>query len=256
MHGLLYDFLGNTSVVELSIPDESLFTQSPLWVLFNHCLSYLLENKTIKLTTAGYFPPKLVKELYALGCIEDSLIDAGISKLNKESDVRFFEVLRILLVKSPYVKKQHNTLSLTQKFRKSTPAECFGWLMEEFLLRYNWSYLDGYESRGFGQFGAGFILYLMKIHRIEIHQVKFYFDQYIQAFPMLLEDFEEREYRSQIGSARNCLQCRVFERVFVQLGIIEKRVTDTPKNKFIDVFEFNHTQLFDALFEFDEDLLS
>lgn len=251
MHGILYRFLEPDCVIQLKTPPEDLFTLSPVWNLFNYVTSYLEHNEKLKLTAVGYFPPKFVKELYATGYHQEEAIEIGMTKLTKENDVPFFEVLRFLLCHSPYVKKVHNTLTLTKKYAKSTTAERFNWLMKEFILKYQWGYMDGYQTAKFGQLGVGFVFYLMKIHQVQTQQAKFYTKNYLKAFPMLLQEFHGGRRENPMRDAFHCMELRVFENALVQLGLIVERVTSESKKPSGDPFEFDHTPLFDAMLEFE-----
>lgn len=251
MHGILYSFLGPDCAIQLKTPPEELFTLSPVWNLFNYVTTYLEQNEKLKLTAVGYFPPKFVKELYATGFHQDEAIETGMTKLSKEIDVPFFGVVRFLLFNSPYVKKVHNTLTLTKKHAKSTTTERFNWLMKEFILKYQWRYMDWFDSDHFGQFGVGFIFYLMKIHQVQNQQAKFYTKNYLQAFPMLLQEFRDSRRDDPMRDAIHCMESRVFQNALVQLGLIVERVPDEPGKSYDEPFEFDHTALFDELLEFE-----
>ena len=53
MHGILYDFLGESCMIQLKSPSEDLFKASPVYNLFDYCIR-ALEKGPIALTSAGY----------------------------------------------------------------------------------------------------------------------------------------------------------------------------------------------------------
>jgi hypothetical protein len=89
MSGLLYS---NCNENMIKIKDDK-GEDIPIIKQVKYYLDIIKENKEIKLTKAGNLPPVIVKEIYSKKYLPDMMIESGICKLTKETDVPTIQFL-------------------------------------------------------------------------------------------------------------------------------------------------------------------
>lgn len=242
MSKILYNTFDKDSPIQICpLPVEE-YNQIPLFRQVKHLLQMLVEND-IKLTTAGYLPPSIVKELYPLG-IGDSLIDTGISKLSKEIDSISVMIARKICEAAGFAKTRKGILAATTNGIKITNdnTKLFKQLFETFCQKINWAYFDGYKQQRFGQFGFGFSLILLSKYANVNRDANFYAQKYFKAFPKLMDDIIPT-YQPVENYCNDCYSLRTFERFMLHFSLVEisnGRKFEVPKN-------ITKTALFDKL---------
>lgn len=207
------------------------YNQMPLLRQVKHLLQILVEHD-VKLTTAGYLPPRIVKELYPLG-IGDSLIDSGSSKLSKETDSNSVILTRKISEVAGLVKVRKGILSVTNNGAKMVDddAKLFKQLFETFCQKFNWAYFDGYPEEQIGRLGFGFSLILLSKYGNAKREDSFYAQRYFKALPMLMDGIIPT-YRTVEDYCNDCYSLRTFDHFLLHFALVEifkEQKYDAPK---------------------------
>jgi hypothetical protein len=86
MQGLLYGQWGE-NLITIN-PQKFDGNDIPIIKQIKYFLNIVKTNHEIKLTKVGNMPPAIVKDIYSQRFITDSMIEIGITKLTKETDVK------------------------------------------------------------------------------------------------------------------------------------------------------------------------
>jgi len=240
MERIIHSFFDETSPLKIN---DSLARKIPMIKMVDYILREA--GGTIELTSSGYLPPKLVKDLYAKKYISEDCIDCGIVKLRTELDSMSVSLARILARLSGAIIRKKNTLYLTSDgvCCLDDAGELFRKIIKAFFYKFNWPYYDVYGDNSVGQFGAGFSMVLLKKYGKDFQSDKFYAEKYFKAFPELF-------VKSMLDwqHAINCYSVRTFDRFMYFFGFIEIKREKIQWNtdKFI-----KKTALFDKLIKFD-----
>lgn len=107
LHYILYETFDEESPIgfKLKIKDNVL-KKIPFLRLVKEFLLILQEHKELKLTNAGYLPPKICLELYNKRIITEESIEKGIVKLNKEVNSLVLQNVKIMSELSGLTKKK------------------------------------------------------------------------------------------------------------------------------------------------------
>lgn len=237
--GKLQNFPEGTCLLILNKLSENELEECPLLVQVRFLIDKMKGGKEIQLTKTGALSTKLVKEIYALGCLKNEEIEDGISKLYKEADVLEINITRILLEMSSLVKKKNGKFSLTKKGKKH--ADDGNFILEEIMTilfyKFNWGYYDGYESEAIGRVNPAFSLYLLKKYGSKKRSAYFYAEKYFSAFPQLMEE-GDRSFR--------CYALRTFELYFKFMGFVQ-----VEKEGILTTADLRKTTFFDQLFSLE-----
>ena len=245
MQYILYDTFGENSPIKFLKMEEFEYQQVPILKQIKYLLKIIENQNELKLTNKGYLPPRIVAEIYNQGFIKDKFIEAGISKLYRETDCSIINLTRIISELSGIVKKRNNILSLT-KTGKSIVNNDFDLLFRIFTTfagKFNWAYYDGYGQNNIGQLGFGFTLILLSKYGDKKRPAKYYADKYFKAFPRLIDEISESDIISKQKKARTCYTLRTFERFLNYFGLVNIESENTwITDKFI-----SKTEIFDKL---------
>lgn len=207
------------------------YNQMPLFRQVRHLLQILVEHE-IKLTTAGYLPPRIVQELYPLG-LGESLIDSGFSKLSKETDSNSVVLARNITEAAGLIKIRKGVLSTTANGIKAAndDTKIFMEIFKTFCQKFNWAYFDGYQAEQIGQLGFGFSLLLLSKYGNLKREDDFYANKYFKAFPMLQDDIIST-YGTVSEYCNNCYSIRTFDRFMLHFSLVEiakEKKPEAPK---------------------------
>ena len=99
-----------------------------------------------------------------------------------------------------------------------------------YCREFNWGYLDGYGDTPFIQQSFLFSMYLLQLHGDNWKPFLIYQDDFLQAFPMVINEIEPSPYSSAEDDIRACYGIRVLERFlhFMGLASVEKISGDKP----------------------------
>lgn len=244
MSTILYHTFDSNSPLQFHSLTWDEYNQMPLFRQVKHLLQTLAEQE-VKLTAAGYLPPRIVKELYPLG-LSESLIDIGISKLSKETDSTSVILTRIIAKAAGLVKIRKGVLSITANGIKimNDDTQLFKHIFETFCQKINWTHLDRYQSEQIGGLGFGFTLILLGKYGNVKREDSFYAQKYFKAFPMLTDGIIP-SYGTVTDYCNDCYSIRTFDRFLLHFSLIEifkEKKHDAPKY-------IIKTALFDRLIE-------
>ena len=215
MHELLYDPWAPASPLRLrpELADEVL-DQIPFFRLTEELLRVVQRDGSIKLTALGALPGKYLHELYDLGFIREEMIEAGYSKLHRETDVPGLTTVHRNAEMAGLLRKVHGKITLTKNAeRLRQPAhrpELLRRVLSNFTEKFNWAYHDGYDAPLVGQFGWGFTMYLLLLFGSEPRPLQFYADKYQQAFPHLLDALPATTWSTPAEQLLSCFGHRTF----------------------------------------------
>ena len=195
-----------------------------------------LSEKELKLTAQGYIPPKMVAELYELGCHS---WNSDWYKQKSEPKTEEVQVLRVVLKECGLIKTRVGKLSLTAMGKQLLVDH--NELMRTiilFLFRdYNTGWLDLYEDNEVGNLGRLYSLWLLHHYGADWRNTGFYADEYSKAFPML--------------NAGHGYEYRIFNRLFRFIGLCEINDSDDFNGRNWGK-EARKTELLDLMFTFEE----
>jgi hypothetical protein len=236
MTQILYFLFGEKSPLKIN-PDFD-FSKIPIVQMVHYLLKAV--EPGLKLTSSGYLPPKIVKDLYGMKYICEDCIDGGIVKLRTESDSLSVSLARIITDLSGMIKKRSNALFLTTSGKAclENKNELLKKAFETFIYKFNWAYNDGYGENKIGQVGAGFSMILLHKYGAEFKTDRFYAEKFFAAFPQILG-----ESQCDLIRAIHCYSLRTFDRFLDYFGFIE-----IQKEKKYDAEKFvRKTPLFDEI---------
>lgn len=231
MSKILYHTFDCDSPLQFNSLTSDQYNQMPLFRQVKHLLQTLAEHE-VKLTTAGYLPTRIVKELYPLG-VGDSLIDSGFSKLSKEADSISVILARNIAEIAGLTKIRKGVLSVTANGTKmlDDDTKLFKRIFETFCQKFNWGYFDRYETEQVGQLGFGFTLILLSKYGNVEREADYYAEKYFKAFPTLTDGVIPT-YGTALNYCSNCYSIRTFDRFLLHFSLVEitqEKKYDAPK---------------------------
>jgi hypothetical protein len=252
IHHILYDLFSDDCPVKIrGNISEDVLKKIPFLLQVKYILDVINEKNEIKLTSRRCFPVWLVKDIYSQGFLKDDMIEAGITKLNREDASLTISVTHSIAGMAGLTKVQNNHILLTRKGKKLLDDwnGLFLAIFKIFSLKYAWSQNDLYEDYDSCQRCFGFTLKLLSEYGAQKREVKFYGDKFLLAFPAMLELMEPSLYRNLEDVFLSCYSIRTFERFLVYFNLIEIDYTGTypyDRKTFIRT-----TDIFDKVFEIE-----
>ena len=248
MHLILHFTFDKNSPIQLNVLTPQEYAQIPIMNQIKHLTEIVSQNGQIKLTSAGYLPVKVVKDLYPLG-LPDEMIESGIIKLYREAECLPVNLARIIAEVAGILKKRKGTLTLTEKGKKiiTDDKKLFETIFITGCQNYNWHYFDIYEddiqSGVIGQMGFGLSLILLCKYGDTMRLNSFYAEKYFKAFPIMMDNVKPT-YNTTQNYCYNCYSLRTFERFFNHFGLVEinKRIRNMQEDVYV-----KKTPLFDKL---------
>jgi hypothetical protein len=232
MRGLLYARWGE-NLITIN-PKKFDGNDIPIIKQLKYFLNIINNNHEIKLTKAGNIPPVIVRDIYSRKFITDQMIEIGITKLTKETDVINIVMMKILCKIAGLVRIHNNKISLTKKTEKIINSnDLFGYLFEVTCNKYNWAYFDSFINENIGQFGYNYTLYLINKYGSDWKDESFYADLYFEAFEHFKDDDDEYYI------LKGCYIHRVLNQILKYYGLIEY------ENKKIEIGNIRKTELFE-----------
>jgi hypothetical protein len=253
MHYLLYDPFGEKSPMAYSpYLCQEVIQKIPFFNLTSYYLNLIYNAKTVKLTSHGNLPTKMVLNIYSKKFIIEEIFEEGLYKLVKQSDSMTITNARLIAELEGLTKLRKNNLSLTQKGEKLLKTEnqldLFKEIFKVFTTKFNWAYNDGYGDNPIGQMGFAYSLMLISKYGNKERHFDFYAEKYKKAFPDLLETINEPHFQNKAMEMDYCYALRTFERFMVWFGFIEVNEKIAPDNK---SYHLKKSEIFDHVFKFD-----
>jgi len=214
--------------------DQQTLIKIPIIEITLSIIRIIDENNGIKLTTKGNLPVNVAKQLYDLGTFPSEYIDNGLSKITSEEDLGHIHSTRIVMEIARLTRKQKGKLLLTKKGKKYLLPEnlhsLFVELFKAYTLEFNWAYNDHFDNN-IGQFGFAFSMDLVNKFGDKMMPVEFYALSYWKAFPMIVDEIEERVYMSKEKVIIYSFEVRTFYyfmQLFGLIDMIDKHDVDRP----------------------------
>ena len=247
MQYILYSIFDEDSPIKILELSESDYNKIPILNQIKYLLRLIEKKGELKMTAKGFLPTKVVSEIYGQKFIKDEMIEAGLSKLYKETDAMSINLTRILSELSGLVKRRHNKLSLTKKgkLELNENHRLLKTIFSTFGEKFSWAYYDGYGDTQIGQLGFGFSLILLSKYGSENRHHSFYSKKYLSAFPVLIEKLIPSKFDTVERQASSCYSIRTFDRFLNYFGLIHI-ISDGILNPDKDI---KKTALFDKLID-------
>lgn len=223
MHHIIHFTFESNSPISIQELTDLEYKEIPMLNQIKYFLNLLKESGEIKLTTKGFLPTKIVKEIYNQGFLETSLITSDTYQLYKESDSMTVNLTRILAELSGLTKKRNGKLSLTKNGERITSSnfKLLNLIFKIMTTKFNWAYFDHYGDNQLGQLGFGFSMILLSKYGNKKQSDQFYAEKYLNAFP----DLKELESLARFGApeinATRCYSLRTFERFLDYFGLVK-----------------------------------
>ncbi len=184
--------------------------------------------------------------------------DSMMSRLTVQSETNFepLHAVRLTAQLGGLLRKYKGRLLLTKKCRKALEhnglLELYPLLIQAYIQKFNWGYRDGYQELPFVQQSFLFTLYLLHKYGNSWRPATFYNDNYLQAFPMILQEIESKPCEPPEDTLRNCYSLRTLQRFagFFGLAHIEQ-VSREPINR---EYRVRATELLDEMIHFHLEL--
>lgn len=191
-------------------------------------LSMLIEGAGedgIKLTAKGNLGQKFCQE--ASRQYFAHYPDPFMSCLAVRSETNFepLHAIRLTAQLGGLVRKNKGRLLLTKKCRKALEGnglrELHPLLMHAYIRKFNWGYRDGCQELSFVQQAFLFTLYLLHKYGNCWRPATFYSDNFLQAFPVILQEIESKPYESPQDAFKYCYILRTLHRFIAFFGLAD-----------------------------------
>jgi len=206
----------------------------------------------VKLTAKNNLSLKLCQEIAAryLEHYDDRFLRS--IKIRSEEHFEGLNAIRLTAQLGGLFRITKGRLFLTNKCKKALNSggmkKIYPLLFNAYTRKFNWGFLDGYESLGIIQQSFLFTLYLLHQYGMDWRPAAYYADSFIQAFPLSLKDVEQKFYEKPEETLRRVYILRSLERFADFFGLVElKSVSDTP---YKPEYQVRVTSLLDALLQF------
>jgi hypothetical protein len=229
MHNILhFTFENNCPLTIQKISDDD-YERIPMLNQIKYFLELIRKSGELKLTTRGFLPTKIVKDIYEQGYLEEYVYFLHTPRVSRESDSMTVNLTRILAELSGLVKKRNGKLSLTKKGEKlyADNPGLFDLVFKTMTRKFNWAYYDGYGDNKIGQLGYGLSLILLSKYGGTKRQDVFYAEKYFKAFPTLIDHNFPSYLHTPEEVSNICYSVRTFDRFMYYFGLVKiERVGD------------------------------
>lgn len=206
------------------------FKDIPFFNSIKYFLSIINREGEIKLTAAGNFPPKYIKELYSKSFIDDASLENKSVKALNEMDIPYIHLTKVICYVAKLVKTHKGAISLTRlgKNMLNQDFDLLKLIYTSFYQSYNLAYMDDYPDFDFSQVFPFFVLLIGKYGDIS-RSLDFYYSKMINAFPALnvpldLEEFADIDMDADIDFNEICksaFEFRIIENFLVLFNVVD-----------------------------------
>jgi len=192
IRNLLYSPFDDTSHLKINatIDDDTLNT-IPFFRLTEELMKIVQREDSIKLTSRGELPKKVLIELYEYKFLPDDFIEDGLSILRREIDVPSIMAAHHAARVSGILKKTKGNLLLTEQGRMFLKIEnrtdFFLTVLKSYTTEFNWAWNDGFTDFPVGQFGWGFTMFLLYKFGDRRRPKRYYAEKFLKAFPNFIQ---------------------------------------------------------------------
>lgn len=228
---------------------------APILMLMAGIIS-AIDEKGLQATKArGSLPQKLCREVWSNYCkLYPDEIFSSFHKVNKEDDFFELHVTRLVLELAGFLRKTKGRFYLTKKYQKIASKTglkgLYPIILKIYCCKFNWGYWDNYSEVPFIQQSFLFTLHLLKQHGEKMTFTSVYEDDFLRAFPMLIDEMDSSPYSTPEKDLRYCYYFRAYKRFLVFLGLAELEVIKNDKS-FDHKYKIKKTPLFDAAIHFN-----
>lgn len=229
MSEFLYHPLESPQLVSFNekwVPENSL----PLQIFV--ALAVGISKEGVRATQKGNLPIQLCRDI--LASIPEDKISLRPSRITTEDRFPELYTLRALGQMVGLIKKYKSRIMLTKLGHKlmqpDRKAELFHTLFKAYVKKYNWGYRDRYPDVNIIQTGWLFSLYCLSLYGSQWRPSHFYSDKFLEAFPMALEEFDERPYSTIKQQFYSCYEIRTLVRFAHFWGIVDVREHKVPNS--------------------------
>lgn len=248
MHYLIHDPLHPDSILKIQELSEDQLESIPMFCQVRFLAQLIADSKGLKLTQSGFLPMKAVEAVYNQGYIKEYFVEQGIQKRMREDEIASIYIARILLEVMGITKIRSGKLSLTKQAEKLLEDDqlLLNTLLQHYLTKFNWGFMDGYEDDRVGQMAGAFTIYLVHKFGDKKRIDTFYAEKYIQAFPMFL-DSPIPLHQEPVDYVGHIYIHRAIQQFMVYFGLIEYQRGE----RYDDDSFVVKTALFDEFISFD-----
>ncbi len=233
----------------------SIEPNAPFLMLMKGIVSAIDDKGLMATKARGSLPQKLCRELWGeYSKLHTGDVFSSFHKVNKETDFFELHVVRIVLELAGFLRKTKGRFYLTKKYqkiaKKSGLKEIYPIIFRTYCREFNWGYWDHYNDVPFIQQSFLFTLYLLKQHGEKMTFTSVYEDDFLRAFPMVIDEMAATSYSTPEKDLRSCYHYRVCKRFLVFLGLAELEVIKNDKH-YDNKYKIKKTLLFDAVIHFE-----
>jgi hypothetical protein len=198
---------------------------APVMQLFDHLIS-AIGPEGLKPTATGNLPRKLCRDIARAFHGEEGYLEVTkFGGINTEPDFPELHVTRVVAELAGLIRKYRGKFILGKKcgILRDTAGNraLYPALLEAFICKYEWGYIDRYPDFPFIQSSFLFSLFLLIRHGERQQIDSFYSERFIKAFPMLLQGVRTSEYWTPEKFIGNCYSLRVLQRFAEFFGLVE-----------------------------------
>ncbi len=243
--------------------------ETPELVIFPSCLDINPEASILKLfnllidaigddglkaTATGNLPRNFCREAARAYWGEEEYARwSRHGELRSEDEFAELNVARLVAGLAGLIRKYKGKFIIGKECRKLLAeqgmAGIYPRLFRAFAREYNWGYADRWQEIPMVQHSFLFTLYLLSKHGAEWRSSRFYEDNFLQAFPKVLQEVPPMgEYYSPEKSLRNCYSWRSLERFAGFMGLVE--IERDSADRYSEGFYLRKLPLLDYVVQF------
>ena len=144
-------------------------------------------------------------------------------KVNKEEDFFELHVARVVAEVAGLIRKYKGKFILSRECRRLLAEgglqTIYPRLLKAYSEQFNWGYRDGYRETPFIQHSFLFSLYLLSLYGDKWLPAEFYEDNFLQAFPSVIDELGQDLDFPPEWQIRNCYTQRTLVNFAVFLGL-------------------------------------
>jgi len=208
-----------------------------------------IDTKGLKLTQKGFLPTKIVKSIVEVAAtVSDERYLRGQTRFYEEENLSA-NMARIVCESLKLIRVQKGQLLLTKKGREFlalTQHEQFIVLFN-IMLGINIGYFDRHQEAMCVHNSSLIMLQLLRDKGKDFRTAEVYSVLLLEAYPFLEDSIEELEFlhyaeKDQLEIFSSIAETRLFERLFLPLGLVEMQVLKYPESH-----KFAKSELLDIL---------
>lgn len=191
-------------------------------------------DKGLKPTAKGNLPRKFCQEA-ALAYWDDETYRhyTRYGNVNKEEDFFELHVTRVVAELAGLIRKYKGRFILSRECRNLLSGDglqaIYPRLLKVYAEQFNWGYRDGYDEAPFIQHAFLFSLYLLNLYGDDWRPASFYEDNFLQAFPAVLDEIKHHPDFPPDWEFRSCYTLRTLVNFADFMGLAKVERVDGEK---------------------------